>query len=307
MSRPLPPVATALCTVLLAAHVAAQVPPPTAPEERRAMGQALADAAIGLAEAVTKAEQHVSGRAWHATFVRARVGTTFVPRFEVDVLKEGEPWLVVVDGRGDVLSARVREEADDVTALRVFDFEGQALPPALQPAETAGTGNPARWHPVEIPPGPRGKQAVAVETTNRGATYNLLLTRGKVGPDVSLGVHLQAWKGEEDQGGGLVWRAKDPNNYYVVRWNPLEHNLRLYTVVDGQRSAPLQSVDIGADGEAWHTLDVVMKGSRIEIRFDGGLVLEAKDETFREAGAVGLWTKADASTRFDAFSVQPAK
>jgi hypothetical protein len=35
---------------------------------------------------------------------------------------------------------------------------------------------------------------------------------------------MKAVAGKEDQGGGLVWRAMDSNNYYVARYNPLEDN-----------------------------------------------------------------------------------
>jgi hypothetical protein len=148
---------------------------------------------------------------------------------------------------------------------------------------------------------------LVVASENAGATYNLLLRRGAVAADVDVSVRLQALKGAEDQGGGLVWRAKDADNYYVARWNPLENNLRLYTVVAGKRSAPLSSVAIVADPAAWHRLEVTMTGPRIVVRFDDRPVIEVEDETFTGAGAVGLWTKADASTRFDALRIAPQR
>ena len=43
--------------------------------------------------------------------------------------------------------------------------------------------------------------------------------------------------GSEDRAGGLVWRAKDANNYYVVRANALEDNVVLYKTVNGVRSS----------------------------------------------------------------------
>jgi hypothetical protein len=48
-----------------------------------------------------------------------------------------------------------------------------------------------------------------------------------------MSVKIKAIAGEEDMGGGLVWRYIDNKNYYIVRCNPLENNIRLYCVVNG--------------------------------------------------------------------------
>ena len=98
-----------------------------------------------------------------------------------------------------------------------------------------------------------------------------------------------------------MWRAKDAKNYYVARYNPLEDNYRLYHVVNGQRSE-LKSADIRsyarmADTACYHD------GDHIECYYDGKKYLDAKDSTFKEAGKIGLWTKADAQTHFDDLTV----
>ena len=116
-------------------------------------------------------------------------------------------------------------------------------------------------------------------------------------------MRLRADSGEVDQGGGLVWRARDADNYYVTRWNPLEENLRLYRVVGGERKM-LVSMPIEADSSAWHDLSVRMTGSEIEVAFDGRTALRADDSTFSGAGKIGMWTKADASTSFTLPSVR---
>src|SRR5262249_52971500 len=54
--------------------------------------------------------------------------------------------------------------------------------------------------------------------------------------DVDLTVKMRANSGKEDQGGGLIWRVTDADNYYVCRFNPLEDNFRVYKVVKGKRS-----------------------------------------------------------------------
>jgi hypothetical protein len=97
-----------------------------------------------------------------------------------------------------------------------------------------------------------------------------------------------------------MWRYKDSGNYYVVRMNPLEDNFRLYKVVDGKRIQLATTPDdvIAAEGK-WHSIRVVHKGDRIQCYFNGKMLLEAKDDALKEAGKIGLWTKADAQTHFD--------
>ena len=41
----------------------------------------------------------------------------------------------------------------------------------------------------------------------------------------SIAVKFKAISGSEDRAAGLVWRAVDANNYYVVRANALEDNV----------------------------------------------------------------------------------
>src|SRR6185312_9085510 len=115
--------------------------------------------------------------------------------------------------------------------------------------------------------------------------------------DVDLSVRLKAVAGETDQGGGLVWRAKDAQNYYLARYNPLEDNYRLYKVIDGKRTMFLNA-DI-KHSAGWHDLRVTMNGKRIECYYDGKKYLEYEDESLPEAGRIGLWTKADAQSQFD--------
>ena len=115
--------------------------------------------------------------------------------------------------------------------------------------------------------------------------------------DVDVSVSFRSIAGEVDQGGGLVWRAKDENNYYIARLNPLEDNYRVYKVVEGKRRQ-LQNFDLDHT-PGWHMLHITMAGDRIRCSYDGKQCLEVRDTTFPEAGRIGLWTKADAQTHFD--------
>ena len=158
------------------------------------------------------------------------------------------------------------------------------------------------WKVVADVSAPSKPNVLSQMAKSSASMFNLALLRDLRFKDMDVSVKMKAMAGKSDQGGGLVWRAKDAANYYVVRYNPLEDNFRLYRVVNGTRSAPLQDITIKhADG--WHELRVIMSGDRIECYYDGKKYMDVRDTTFKEAGKIGLWTKADAQTQFDDLTV----
>jgi Prokaryotic N-terminal methylation motif len=106
----------------------------------------------------------------------------------------------------------------------------------------------------------------------------------------------------DDQGGGLIWRAKDKNNYYIARYNPLEDNFRVYKVERGKRTM-FKNADI-PHTPGWHTLRVTMRGTHIDCFYDGKKYLECDDTTFPDTGMIGLWSKADAQSHFDELTLR---
>jgi hypothetical protein len=138
------------------------------------------------------------------------------------------------------------------------------------------------------------------------ATYPLLLKNDSNIKDGYVEVKFKAIAGSQDRAAGIVWRAKDANNYYVVRANALEDNVVLYKTVNGNRS-PLDiagrkggyGIDVKVPANTWNSLRVDFKGSRFSVSFNGKQVFEVEDSTFNDAGLVGLWTKADSVTLFD--------
>jgi hypothetical protein len=159
------------------------------------------------------------------------------------------------------------------------------------------TNERGEWKIVADPTAPSKPNVLAQQVRNSGSTFNLTLVNGVNYKDLDVSVKMKAIAGREDQGGGLVWRAKDAKNYYVARYNPLEDNYRLYKVEMGRRNQ-IQSADL-PHSDGWHTLRVTMEGDHIQCFYDGKLFLEAKDSTFPGPGKIGLWTKADARSHFD--------
>ena len=173
------------------------------------------------------------------------------------------------------------------------------VPSGVAIKATNAKGKPAIWEVVTAPDAPSKTNAFGITANmNSGQTYNLALVSGVSFRDVDISVKVKAVTGEVDQGGGPIWRAIDENNYYIARWNPLEDNFRVYYVKDGQRRQ-LKSARTRLDSKAWHTIRVLMRGANIECYLDGKKLLVVSDKTFKEAGQVGLWVKADGKTLFD--------
>lgn len=169
---------------------------------------------------------------------------------------------------------------------------------------TGGRGPDATWSVRADSDAVSRPNVLALVATNHASEdrFNLYWTKADPRRDVRLSVALRADGGRVDRGGGVAWRVQDANNYYVCRFNPLEANFRVYVVEDGvRRQLGTSLVDGPLDG--WHRIDVEHVGDRVTCKLDGRLLLEVTDSTVNAAGGVGLWTKADARTSFDDWSV----
>lgn len=189
--------------------------------------------------------------------------------------------------------------ADDKAPAR-FDFEDAAigkLPPGWMSAKT-GKGEGSVWKIAVDKAAPKGPKVLAQMASGPNSLFNLCVADKSRFGDLDLSVSFKAVAGKKDQGGGPVWRFQDADNYYIVRMNPLEDNFRLYKFVAGKR-IQLASADIAVAEGKWHTIRVVHKGNRIQCYLNGKMHFDEKDDAFKEAGKIGLWTKADAQTYFD--------
>lgn len=194
-------------------------------------------------------------------------------------------------------------EAYDMSnhAISFESTQTGAAPEGWTPTPT-GSGDP-KWT-VEVDETAPSKSNVLKQSGQ--ATYPLILKNDTNIKDGFVEVKFKAVAGSEDRAAGIVWRAKDANNYYVTRANALEDNVVLYKTVRGVRS-PLDivgrkggyGIKISVPANTWHSLRVDFKGSRFSVSFNGEQVFEVEDSTFTDAGKVGLWTKADSVTLFD--------
>ena len=187
---------------------------------------------------------------------------------------------------------------------RTWHFD-EDRPEQLPPKFAIGTffdGRPAGDWKVVTTPKALSPPNVFAQLREKGADYNVVLIEETTTMDLDLSVAFLPISGKADMGGGLIWRAKDDRNYYLIRANPLEQNIRLYHVVKGIRKM-LGNYDEIIDIKTWHRLHVVNQGCRIQIVYDEKPIFDLCDETFKE-GRIGLWTKSDAVTYFDELRLQ---
>ncbi|GGC68388.1 hypothetical protein GCM10011504_52980 [Siccirubricoccus deserti] len=188
----------------------------------------------------------------------------------------------------------------------VQDFEGApvgAPPPGFAVALT-GDGPPPRWVVLEDASSPAGPRVLAETSRDRTSTrFPLAVVEGFEARDVALAVRFRPLDGRVDQAAGLVARYHNARNYYVARANALEDNVRLYRVVDGRR-VQFAGLDTRVPRDRWQSLGLRAEGDRLEVSLDGRVLFAATDRTFGGAGRVGLWTKADSLTHFDALEAR---
>jgi hypothetical protein len=183
-----------------------------------------------------------------------------------------------------------------------FDSTRTGSTPGGWEATLTGTGDP-KWTVESDQTSPSSRYVI--KQSGR-ATFPLLLKNDCEIKDGFVEAQFKAIDGSQDRAGGLVWRARDANNYYVARANALEDNVVLYKTVDSRRS-PLDivgrkggyGVSIGVPANVWHRLRIDFKADRFRVSFNGEHLFEVQDSTFIDAGTVGLWTKADSVTLFD--------
>lgn len=178
-----------------------------------------------------------------------------------------------------------------------FDNLKTGAPPPGWTATKTGSGS-AKWT-VEQDDSAPSKPNVLKQSGQ--ATYPVCIKDDTSVKDGFVEVKFKPISGKEDQAGGLIWRAKDSNNYYIARANALEDNVTIYHTINGSRTEKKRT-ETKVAPNTWHTLRVDFQGSHFTVTFDGKKAIEWDDGTFKEAGKVGVWTKADSVTLFDDFA-----
>jgi hypothetical protein len=203
-----------------------------------------------------------------------------------------------------VLSPKVNAQAP-ASGPKTINFDSDAVGAAPAGFEFGRTGGGAegKWVVRDDKDKPGNHVLVQESADKTDYRFPLAVVKDGAYKDVTLTVRAKPISGDVDQGFGLVWRYQDANNYYITRCNADEDNCTIYHVVKGSRR-PFQNKAIKVATNSWHTLKVEAAGNHFTAWFDGTRVLDARDEAFKDAGRVGLWTKADSVIQFDDLTIE---
>ncbi|MGH9721919.1 MAG: family 16 glycoside hydrolase [Bryobacteraceae bacterium] len=194
-----------------------------------------------------------------------------------------------------------------------FDSDKPGAVPAAWRAAMTHEGGAPKWEVVADATAPSKPNVLAqTSTDNTPGRFPLAIYQKASIKNGAVSVKFKPVSGARDQAAGIVWRYKDPDNYYIVRANALEDNVVLYKVEGGKRislapqGTPSKTYGVKhpVPKQKWSELQVRFAGGRFEVFFDGAKVMQVEDTTFQGAGKVGLWTKADSVTWFDDFKVE---
>jgi Laminin G domain len=194
------------------------------------------------------------------------------------------------------LAATAVTAVSSADTVNFDNMNAGAAPPGWTATQT-GSGS-AKWS-VEKDDSAPSKPNVLKQSGQ--ATFPVCFKNDTSVKDGFVEVKFKPVAGKEDQAGGVIWRVRDANNYYIARANALEDNVTIYHTINGSRVA-FKNINTKVTSGAWHTLRVDFEGNKFTVSFDGKKVIEANDESFKEAGKVGVWTKADSVTLFDDFT-----
>src|SRR5215472_15463778 len=130
-----------------------------------------------------------------------------------------------------------------------FDNLTPGSPPPGWTATKTGTGT-AKWTIEKDSTAPSPPNVLK---QSGQATYPVCLKDDTNLKDGFVEVKFKPISGKEDQAGGLIWRAKDSNNYYIARANALEDNVTIYFMIEGRRTEKKRTSMKVATSQ-WHTL-----------------------------------------------------
>jgi hypothetical protein len=177
------------------------------------------------------------------------------------------------------------------------------VPPGFTTWRT-GQGEAAAWQVVADPTAAGGKAIAQTSKDKTDYRFPLAVYQPVSARNVEVTLRFKPVAGTIDQAGGIALRLATPDDYYVLRANALEDNVRFYRVVKGRREQ-LESANAKVRSGEWHTLGLRADDDKFSVWFDGKPLFTAADQTFIGAGKVALWTKADSVTHFDTIAITP--
>ena len=193
-------------------------------------------------------------------------------------------------------------------AGRVITFDNEQLgqTPSQWTVAMTNHGRPPRWEIVkDLTAATQPYVFAQVAADPVSDRFPLAVFNDVTFRDGEVSVRIKPVSGRWAQAGGLVWRYRDQNNYYLARANAIQKNVQVFKVENGRRVPLMDAVRHEIPTNAWSILKVGARGNRFQVYVDHRRILQGWDNTFLTSGKVGLWTMADSVTYFDEFRVTP--
>jgi hypothetical protein len=158
-------------------------------------------------------------------------------------------------------------QAEEVMSIEFGKFSLGALPSGFSVGLT-GKGKPVSWTVLADPSAPGGHALAEVSADTTDYRFPLAIYDGERATDVAVTVHFKPVAGKVDRAAGIAVRLTDSDNYYIVRANALEDNVRFYRVVKGDRHQ-IEGVKLKIPSDKWQVLGLRAEGARFTITLDG--------------------------------------
>jgi len=212
--------------------------------------------------------------------------------------RQSSPVLTAVLAASAFACAALSAQGQTGATMSAIDGMAVGTPPDGFNFARTGQGEPAQWTVVADPSAVAGRAIEQTSTDQTDYRFPLAIYLASSVANLEAAVRFKAVAGKIDRAGGIAIRVSDADNYYVVRANALEDNVRFYRVVKGRREQ-IGGANLKVTPNEWHALGLRAEGERFTVSYDGKTLYSATDATFSKAGQFALWTKADSVTRFD--------
>jgi hypothetical protein len=165
-----------------------------------------------------------------------------------------------------------------------------------------GIGRPPAWQAVRDPEALGGWALVETAGDRTELHFPLCISGQTVALDVDATLRFKPVSGTAARTGGIVLRAQNATDYYVVAANALDGSVRLYRMQGGRR-AQIAAKETSVATAQWHKLRVVLKGDKFEVSLDDTRLFTATDDSLPVPGTVGVWSQSDSITHFGSLLV----
>ncbi len=190
-------------------------------------------------------------------------------------------------------------------AGRVINFDSDQIGKTPPGWTVLSTGKAPEWAVLRDNSAPTQPYVLAEVSTNITAAGNpLAILNEPAARNADVSVRIKPISGRGGVAGGVVWRFRDENNYYVARADARDNTVSVYKVENGRR-IPISTVKHPVPFNSWSILKVSARGPRFQIFVDHRRALDGQDKTFSTPGRVGLWALSDSVIYFDDFRVYP--